>query len=41
MNKTVYSPHCPAMHRRVPSSPERIDIVGVPPVTVKIPICKV
>lgn len=37
----IQMPHSPAMHWHVPSSPERIDIVGVPPIAVKIPICKV
>lgn len=37
----IDSPYGPTMHWHVPSSPERIDIVGVPPVGVKIPICKV
>jgi len=41
LKRTIYSPHSPAMHWHVPSSPERIDIVGIPPVAVKIPICKV
>lgn len=34
-------PHGPAVNRHVPRAPERVDVVGVPPVVVEVAVRKV
>lgn len=37
----VQMPDGPPVHRHVPVAPERVNVVGVPPVTVKVAVRKV
>lgn len=33
--------HAPSMHWHIPWAPERVDIVGVPPIAIEVPVGKV
>lgn len=37
----VNMPHTPSMHRHIPCSPKRINIIGIPPIAIEIPVGKV